>query len=298
MDEESLILVMQTAQLSRYHPRRDIQIHHNPTSKYRSPLMIRFIRSIIVFFALPLALSAQSAPQAKASPTPAPAPAAAPAPMCPEMMHQQMAMHQEMDALDARLDALVAAMNGAKGEKKIAAMAAVINEMTAQRKILREKLEGMHAGMMGGMHHGGGDCPMMKDGHCPMMMMHGGGCPMMKDGKPCDEACMKSCHEKGGCGMMTHDGGCPMMKDGKPCDEACMKSCHEKGGCGMMKHEGGCPMMKDGKPCDEGCMKACQEKGGCPMMKGGDHMMMKDGTCPMMQSAPPPAASSPHADHH
>lgn len=52
-----------------------------------------------------------------------------------------MAMHmQEMDSLDARLDSLVSRMNAAAGERKLAAMADVLNELVAQRKAMRHRM--------------------------------------------------------------------------------------------------------------------------------------------------------------
>jgi membrane protein involved in colicin uptake len=77
-------------------------------------------------------------------------------------------MMAEMKAMDARLDEKLAAMNAAKGDKKVEAMAAVINELVAQRKEMREHFGGMHRGMGGPMMGHGG---MMQ---CPMMQHHGG----------------------------------------------------------------------------------------------------------------------------
>jgi predicted transcriptional regulator len=57
----------------------------------------------------------------------------------------QMSMAM-MDSLNQRLDSLVGRMNRASGNQKVQAMAAVINEMVAQRKAMQE---GMHQ-MMGG----------------------------------------------------------------------------------------------------------------------------------------------------
>jgi hypothetical protein len=48
-----------------------------------------------------------------------------------------------MKDMDARLDAKVAAMDAATGEKKIDAMEGVIKEMVAQRKEMREHMEKM-----------------------------------------------------------------------------------------------------------------------------------------------------------
>ena len=52
-------------------------------------------------------------------------------------------MKKMMEASDARLDQLVQAMNGATGQKKVDAMAAVINEMVAQRKTMRGHMRHM-----------------------------------------------------------------------------------------------------------------------------------------------------------
>jgi hypothetical protein len=56
------------------------------------------------------------------------------------------AMMGDMSALDAKLDEKVAAMNAAQGDARIAAMAAVLNEMVEQRKTIHAKMR---------------DCPMM-----------------------------------------------------------------------------------------------------------------------------------------
>lgn len=54
-----------------------------------------------------------------------------------------------MDSLDRRLDSLVDRMNRAGGDQKVAAMAAVINELVAQRKAMRSHMQEMMK-MMGG----------------------------------------------------------------------------------------------------------------------------------------------------
>jgi hypothetical protein len=63
---------------------------------------------------------------------------------CPEMMahHGKMKVEHEemMKEMDARLAAKVAAMDAAKGDKKLEAMAAVIKEMVSQRKEMREHM--------------------------------------------------------------------------------------------------------------------------------------------------------------
>ena len=91
-----------------------------------------------------------------------------------KMDESMMAHHKEMmakmDAMDARLDDLVKKMDAAKGSKKADAVAAVVNELVAQRKQMREHMmtmmpemmkhmmEHMRMGMMKGMM----ECPMMK----------------------------------------------------------------------------------------------------------------------------------------
>ena len=52
-------------------------------------------------------------------------------------------MLKMMETSDARLDQLVETMNQATGQKKIDAMAAVINEMVAHRKMMRGHMRGM-----------------------------------------------------------------------------------------------------------------------------------------------------------
>lgn len=93
--------------------------------------------------------------------------------------HQHMQGHHEqrmaeMKAMDSRLAEKVAAMNAASGHDKIEPMAAVINELAAQRTAMREHMMshrcGMKCGMKGqmaGAHEQGTspDCPMMKRHH-------------------------------------------------------------------------------------------------------------------------------------
>ena len=52
-----------------------------------------------------------------------------------------------VDSLDRRLDSLVGRMNRASGNQKIAAMAAVINELVAQRKVMHRQMQQMHGHM-------------------------------------------------------------------------------------------------------------------------------------------------------
>ncbi len=110
---------------------------------------------------------------------------------CREMQEKQDRAKVDIKAMDERLDKKFAAMEAAKGDKRIDAMSEVISELVAQRKEMREKMGDIHhgkmCGMMGGkmMDHGGmrggamkghggmggmSCCPMMQKGHG---MMHG-----------------------------------------------------------------------------------------------------------------------------
>ena len=83
--------------------------------------------------------------------TPAPAAQAgtkvesAPAhPMSGDHMKEHDEMMSRMKEMDARLDAKVAAMDAAKGDQKVEAMAAVIKEMVSQRKEMQEHMMKTH----------------------------------------------------------------------------------------------------------------------------------------------------------
>jgi hypothetical protein len=98
------------------------------------------------------------------------------------MMAKKQAMHDKFLAMDATLDKLVAEMNAAKASSAPDAMerpmAAVLNELVAQRKAAMAMMMEMqpemmahmmhHAGMHG-MHgmHGAMECPMMKTDVAP-----------------------------------------------------------------------------------------------------------------------------------
>jgi hypothetical protein len=73
----------------------------------------------------------------------------------PPYMSQMAQQHMRtMDSMNVRLDTLVARMNRTTGNKKIAAMADVINELVAQRHVMREQMRGMmesRRNMMPGM---------------------------------------------------------------------------------------------------------------------------------------------------
>lgn len=86
---------------------------------------------------------------------------------CKEWQARHEKMMAEMKAMDARLDERLAAMNAAKGDQKVEAMAAVINELVSQRKAMRADFgpmppwrKGPMMGQQAGMPP---DCPMMKN---------------------------------------------------------------------------------------------------------------------------------------
>ncbi len=98
---------------------------------------------------------------------------------CQAMMAKKQDMQAKLQAMDATLDKLVAEMNAAKDSKEPDAlekpMAAVINELVAQRKASRAMRMEMQSEMMAhmtrhmAMHGAKGamECPMMKKGDAP-----------------------------------------------------------------------------------------------------------------------------------
>lgn len=66
----------------------------------------------------------------------------------------RLRMTARRDSADARLDSLVRAMNAASGDRKVDAMAAVINELVSERRMMRAHMRTMmmqspHPGMTG-----------------------------------------------------------------------------------------------------------------------------------------------------
>ena len=102
---------------------------------------------------------------------------------CQAMMAKKQAMQEKFQAMDARLDGLVAEMNAAQGSKEVDAMekpmAAVLNELVAQRKAFRAMQMEMQPAMMAHMMHhmhgmkGEMECPMMKKGSAPEPQVEG-----------------------------------------------------------------------------------------------------------------------------
>jgi hypothetical protein len=64
---------------------------------------------------------------------------------CACMMDMHKKMEAKMKAEDAELSALVDEMNTSTGDKKNAAMAAIINKLIQEKKAMQEKMAGMHA---------------------------------------------------------------------------------------------------------------------------------------------------------
>jgi hypothetical protein len=110
---------------------------------------------------------------------------------CQAMMAKKQEMQEKLQAMDATLDKLVVDMNTALAEHKVDVMekpmAAVINEVVAQRKAMRSMMMEMEPAMMAHMmrhmrsHDTKGAMQSMSD--CPMMKMDGqqGRTPQLKE---------------------------------------------------------------------------------------------------------------------
>ncbi len=85
------------------------------------------------------------------------------------MMAERQKMMADMKVADQRLDGLIATMNTALGPEKTAATAAVVTEMVAQSRAMRDGMMKMQQGMMPHMME------HMQEGTASMAM-----CPMMK----------------------------------------------------------------------------------------------------------------------
>jgi hypothetical protein len=99
-----------------------------------------------------VALASLSRPtEGVAAQAPAPQPAQ---PAAQAGMRDMMKVHDEMlaamKAADARLDALVKAMNAVEHDAKTKAIAAVVNELVARHKQMHAHMNDMHQQMMGG----------------------------------------------------------------------------------------------------------------------------------------------------
>lgn len=101
----------------------------------------------------------------------------------PAMGEGMMGMHKEMQArmtaMDLELAELVAAMEAASGDRKVDAVAAVVNALVSQRQAMREAMIEMQPRMM---HR------MMEHMSSGMKQpMAGCGCPMMQQAPPSEE---------------------------------------------------------------------------------------------------------------
>jgi hypothetical protein len=74
-----------------------------------------------------------------------------------------MGVMQQMDSLDTRLDSLVARMNRATGNQKVAAMADVINELVTQRRTMAGRMRMMMDAAGTGRRMGSRESGMPKD---------------------------------------------------------------------------------------------------------------------------------------
>ncbi len=94
-----------------------------------------------------------------------------------KQMHEKMMA--EMQAMDQKLDGLIAQMNAAQGQAKVDAIAAVINEMNNDRKQVMQQMTSMmaHRGMMAGA------------GNHPGMTMGTSGAMMTGMGETFDPVC-------------------------------------------------------------------------------------------------------------
>jgi hypothetical protein len=77
------------------------------------------------------------------------------------------AQMQMKDSLNSRLDTLVTRMNRATGNRKITAMAEVINELVAQRKVMQAHMRQMMESRGGMMHRRGEPAPARRPAPMP-----------------------------------------------------------------------------------------------------------------------------------
>ncbi len=104
---------------------------------------------------------------------------------CKTVMAEREGMMTHMKAMEATLDQLVATMRVADRDHKLGAMSAVIEEMVAQRKAMREMNESMAGQMMAHMMEhmrpdapaSMADCPMMKTMATKAVTPHSDGHP-------------------------------------------------------------------------------------------------------------------------
>jgi hypothetical protein len=117
-------------------------------------MAMRLSFGVVLVAALLFAITRSDVSLAAASAqNPASGPAASASPNMPGMM-DMMKMHEqmmaEMKANDAKLDALLKDVNGAKGDARVDALVAAVNELARQYKAERAHMNAMHQMMMGG----------------------------------------------------------------------------------------------------------------------------------------------------
>jgi hypothetical protein len=112
--------------------------------------------SLIVCFALCMAASVASAQAPKMQEGDMPPGKNVYGPQYAERQKAHREMMQKMEASNAKLDELVAAMNAAQGDAKVDAIAAVVNELVAQRRAMQARMAQVRAQHGGGKGHGGG----------------------------------------------------------------------------------------------------------------------------------------------
>jgi len=140
--------------------------------------------SLLLLSALFLGTALLALPAPAAAAQESVAPSGAEAATCQEKKARYEEMRTRMEERDKRLDELVATMNGAKGDAKIDAVAAVVAEMIAQRKEMRAHMHGGHGwkdrccAKACGKCEGKAcaECAECKKGDCPGCAMREGCC--------------------------------------------------------------------------------------------------------------------------
>lgn len=115
--------------------------------------ILLFILMLAVLIVPCSLLAQQEKPQAPAAPEGMKAQGTQEHKMSGDRMKKHDEMMSRMKEMDARLDEKVAAMDAAKGDQKVDAMAAVIKEMVSQRKTMQEHMMMMHKGKKGAHGH-------------------------------------------------------------------------------------------------------------------------------------------------
>lgn len=109
-----------------------------------------------------------------------------------DMSTRRTTMREQWQQQDAKLDDLVAKMNGATGAAKVDAMAAVLTELVAQREAQHEMLSRRHpaADRRGGTQPA--DTGMSPGASCPMAGSHGAATVAGAGASPSTEAAARN----------------------------------------------------------------------------------------------------------